>query len=53
MRYLNKDMRLPVCADEGKHLPGHPEFCTLEAFKERVEQLIPKDWDAECNPVRQ
>ncbi|KAH6891918.1 histidine phosphatase superfamily [Coprinopsis sp. MPI-PUGE-AT-0042] len=53
MRYLNKDMRLPVCADEGKHLPGHPEFCTLEAFKERVDQLIPKDWDAECNPVRQ
>jgi acid phosphatase len=41
---------LPVCADEGKHLPGAPEFCTLEAFRARVEELTPRDWAAECSP---
>ncbi|TFK22143.1 phosphoglycerate mutase-like protein [Coprinopsis marcescibilis] len=49
MRYQNKTMTLPICAAEGKHLPGHPEFCTLEAFKSRVEQLTPKDWTEECS----
>lgn len=48
MRYLNRNLRLPICAEEGKHLPGHPEFCTLEAFKARVEELTPVDWDMEC-----
>jgi acid phosphatase len=48
MRYLNRNLRLPICAEEGKHLPGHPEFCTLEAFKARVKELTPDDWNAEC-----
>ncbi|KAF7349275.1 Acid phosphatase [Mycena sanguinolenta] len=48
MRYQNKNMVLPVCAEEGKHLPGSPEFCTLAAFRERVKELTPVDWDAEC-----
>ena len=48
MRYQNKDLRLPLCADPGKHLPGHPEFCTLAAFRERVKELTPEDWEAEC-----
>ncbi|KAJ7234638.1 histidine phosphatase superfamily, partial [Mycena haematopus] len=26
MRYQNKNMALPVCAEESKHLPGFPEF---------------------------
>ncbi|KAF8189862.1 histidine phosphatase superfamily [Mycena galopus ATCC 62051] len=48
MRYQNKNMALPVCAEEGKHLPGSPEFCTLAAFRERVKELTPVDWDTEC-----
>ncbi|KAJ7889718.1 histidine phosphatase superfamily [Mycena leptocephala] len=48
MRYQNKNMALPICAEEGKHLPGSPEFCTLAAFRERVKELTPVDWDAEC-----
>ncbi|TFK49423.1 phosphoglycerate mutase-like protein [Heliocybe sulcata] len=48
MRYQNKNMVLPICADEGKHLPGSPEFCTLEAFNERVKELTPGDWEVEC-----
>ncbi|KAF9255270.1 phosphoglycerate mutase-like protein [Marasmius fiardii PR-910] len=50
MRYQNKTLALPICADEGKHLPGSPEFCTLEAFRNRVKELTPVDWDAECAP---
>ncbi|KAF5368046.1 hypothetical protein D9758_004503 [Tetrapyrgos nigripes] len=51
MRYKNKNMHLPICADEGKHLPGSPEFCTLAAFSDRVKELTPKDWEVECAPA--
>ncbi|THU90595.1 phosphoglycerate mutase-like protein [Dendrothele bispora CBS 962.96] len=51
MRYKNKDMHLPICADEGKHLEGKPEFCRLEVFRERVKELTPKDWEKECEPA--
>ncbi|KAI0776494.1 histidine phosphatase superfamily [Irpex lacteus] len=49
MRYQNKSLQLPLCAEAGKHLPGHPEFCTLSAFRDRVKELTPVDWDAECS----
>ncbi|KAH9939851.1 phosphoglycerate mutase-like protein [Amylocystis lapponica] len=32
----------------GEALPGSPEFCTLAAFRERVLELTPVDWEAEC-----
>ncbi|GJJ10525.1 hypothetical protein Clacol_004751 [Clathrus columnatus] len=48
MRYQNRTLPLPICAEHGKHLEGYPEFCTLEAFKEAVEDLIPYDFEAEC-----
>jgi len=50
MRYRNKDMTIPYCGLEGNHLPGAPEFCTLKAFQERIRELTPVDWDAECVP---
>ncbi len=49
VRYQNQNKPLPFCAEEGKHLPGHPEFCTFAAFRERVKQLTPIDWEAECS----
>jgi len=49
MRYQNRNLSLPICADEGNHLEGSPEFCTLTAFQKRVAELTPKDWEAECN----
>ncbi|KAF5383312.1 hypothetical protein D9615_005006 [Tricholomella constricta] len=51
MRYQNKDMVLPICAGKGKHLPGSPEFCTLTAFRERVKELTPSNFEAECMPA--
>ncbi|EGN92524.1 hypothetical protein SERLA73DRAFT_191032 [Serpula lacrymans var. lacrymans S7.3] len=48
-RYKNKNLMLPLCADEGKHLSGFPEFCTLSAFQKRVEELTPRDWESECS----
>jgi len=44
-------MYLPACAEEGKHLAGSPEFCTLKAFADRVKELTPSDWEAECAPA--
>ncbi|EMD34786.1 hypothetical protein CERSUDRAFT_86207 [Gelatoporia subvermispora B] len=48
MRYQNRNLPLPFCSEKGKHLHGAPEFCTLAAFRERVAELTPKDWEAEC-----
>ncbi|KAF8122675.1 phosphoglycerate mutase-like protein [Boletus edulis] len=48
MRYKNKNMILPMCAKEGDHLPGSPEFCTLSVFQRRVRELTPSNWSAEC-----
>jgi acid phosphatase len=50
MRYKNKNMVLPICADEEKHLPGSPEFCTFSAFQQRVKELTPVNWVSECSP---
>ncbi|OCH93949.1 phosphoglycerate mutase-like protein [Obba rivulosa] len=50
VRYQNRNLPLPFCSEEGKHLPGAPEFCTLAAFRERVVELTPKDYEAECAP---
>lgn len=50
MRYKNRNMVLPICAGEGKHLPGSPEFCTLSAFQRRVKELTPVNWESECDP---
>ena len=33
MRYRNKNLILPMCAKEGDHLAGSPEFCTLSVFQ--------------------
>jgi len=52
MRYQNKDMHLPACAKEGKHLPGSPEFCTLKAFQAYIKEITPDDWDEECIPPK-
>ena len=48
MRYQNHSLALPLCAEEGKHLPGHPEFCTLTAFRDRIKELTPVNWEKEC-----
>ena len=41
---------MPLCADEGQHLEGKPEFCALEVFRARVKELTPVDFEAECMP---
>jgi acid phosphatase len=51
MRYQNENMHLPTCAQKEDHLEGHPEFCTFDAFKARVKELTPEDWDTECSPA--
>ncbi|KAI9568107.1 phosphoglycerate mutase-like protein [Boletus coccyginus] len=48
MRYKNKNLILPMCAKEGDHLAGSPEFCTLSVFQRRVRELTPRNWRAEC-----
>jgi hypothetical protein len=47
-RYQNRNLRLPLCSEEGQHLEGQPEYCTLEAFVKRAAELTPKNWEEEC-----
>src|ERR1700733_8141685 len=51
MRYQNRTLRLPFCANPKDHYPGAPEMCSLEAFNRRIAELTPKDWAAECRPT--
>ena len=44
-------MVIPFCAQAGNHLEGHPELCTLTAFRDRVKELTPTNWDVECSPM--
>ncbi|KAL1743996.1 histidine phosphatase superfamily [Schizophyllum fasciatum] len=48
VRYQNRTLPLPLCADAGQHLPGHPELCALAVFRARVRELTPVDFEAEC-----
>jgi acid phosphatase len=49
VRYQDKIMKLPGCAETGKHHPnGDQSLCTLAAFREAVDKQIPKDWAEEC-----
>ncbi|KZT41598.1 phosphoglycerate mutase-like protein [Sistotremastrum suecicum HHB10207 ss-3] len=48
MRYQNRNLSLPFCFEEGSHLKGSPEFCTLTAFQQRVKELTPQDWEKDC-----
>ncbi|KAL0958169.1 hypothetical protein HGRIS_000332 [Hohenbuehelia grisea] len=48
MRSQNRNLALVACAEDGKHLPGHPEFCTFAAFHAHLRKLVPADFDREC-----
>lgn len=51
LRFNARNLRLPACAPEGKHLPGsNGEVCTLEAFKDAVRdvEVSSKEWRGLC-----
>lgn len=48
-------LHLPACSKAEDQLPGHPEFCTLQAFTRAVEALhhpAGKSWQQECEEGR-
>lgn len=48
VRYNDVPAVIPGCAKAGRHLEGDETFCTLEAFKEIVEAVAPKDFKQQC-----
>ena len=48
LRYNSEVAVMPGCSKSGRHLEGDESFCTLEAFKEIVDEITPKDWKAQC-----
>lgn len=52
MRYGDTTLKLPACGEQGKHLSGYPEFCTLQAFTDAATSLQhpqAKGWEEECS----
>ncbi|GEM10048.1 acid phosphatase [Rhodotorula toruloides] len=51
LRFNARNLRLPACAPEGKHLAGSEgEVCTFEAFKDAVRdvEVSMKEWRGLC-----
>ncbi|KAK5703888.1 hypothetical protein LTR97_002901 [Elasticomyces elasticus] len=48
LRYNDRPLTLPYCAQPGKHMEGDASFCTLAAFKEASDSFTPRDWRKEC-----
>lgn len=47
-RYNGKTKNLPACQNSGDHHPDDTSLCTFSAFMTRIQEVIPKDYDAEC-----
>lgn len=54
-RYGDQELQLPGCQDKGRHLEGHPEMCTLDAFRDivvaRLRHPEGLTLQEECNAV--
>lgn len=48
LRYNNRSLVVPGCKVVGKNWNGNEAFCTLEAFKEIVDQFTPLNWRRAC-----
>ncbi|KND03408.1 uncharacterized protein SPPG_00894 [Spizellomyces punctatus DAOM BR117] len=48
MLYNGQPLRIPACAPVGKHREGDDSLCTLDAFMEHVDRMIPKDYEKSC-----
>ncbi|KAF2639123.1 phosphoglycerate mutase-like protein [Massarina eburnea CBS 473.64] len=48
LRYNNRSLAIPGCKVAGKNWNGDEAFCTLEAFKDIVDQFTPVNWQKEC-----
>ncbi|PWW80170.1 phosphoglycerate mutase-like protein [Tuber magnatum] len=48
LKYNDKPVYVKGCKMAGRHLEGDESFCTLTAFKEIVEKMVPKDLKDEC-----
>ncbi|KAI8149180.1 histidine phosphatase superfamily [Fennellomyces sp. T-0311] len=48
VRYNDKLLQLPGCAQKGEHYEGDATLCTLEAFQKIVKDQVPENWTEEC-----
>jgi len=48
VRYNDKVMKVPACAQPGNNYQGDETLCTFEAFKRVVDGYTPKNWKVQC-----
>ncbi|KAI8592762.1 histidine phosphatase superfamily [Geranomyces variabilis] len=46
--YNGTPLVLPFCAAKGDHRASDASLCTLDAFMKRVDELVPKAYEKEC-----
>ncbi|OLL26103.1 putative acid phosphatase [Neolecta irregularis DAH-3] len=49
LRYNDKALKLPACAETVNHYEGDESLCTMKAFGDAVKKMIPNNWQEECN----
>jgi acid phosphatase len=49
LRYNDKTITIPGCAQPGNHLQGDETFCTMAAFKAIADEYTPRNWKRECD----
>ncbi|KAK5210341.1 hypothetical protein LTR41_004009 [Exophiala xenobiotica] len=48
VRYNDKVMKVPACAQPGNNYQGDETLCTFEAFKRVVDGYTPRNWKVQC-----
>ncbi|OAP64455.1 hypothetical protein AYL99_00427 [Fonsecaea erecta] len=48
IRYNDRVMTVPACAQPGNNYRGDASLCTFEAFKRVADGYVPKNWKVQC-----
>ncbi|KAH0837607.1 hypothetical protein FOPE_04980 [Fonsecaea pedrosoi] len=48
IRYNDRVMKIPACAQPGNNYRGDESLCTFEAFKRVADGYVPKNWKVQC-----
>ncbi|KIW31206.1 hypothetical protein, variant [Cladophialophora immunda] len=48
IRYNDRVMKIPACAQPGNNYRGDASLCTFEAFKRVADGYVPKNWKVQC-----
>ena len=48
IRYNDRIMKIPACAEPGNHYRDDDSLCTFETFKRVADGFVPRNWKVQC-----